>query len=105
MSKPIKAQAVVAKAQATHFTGVARTLVCENNNGFRNFRILTFHILDGVVINEEKTDCFAGFEAITKMEKSNLDSYFKLNNRWAQGLGMRDFDEPGLPPDPKLVAK
>lgn len=91
------------KKKVTDFTGIARTLICENNNGFRNFRVVTFHILNGEIVRETKSDCYVSFEAMARLDAANERSAIKLNNRWEEGLGMRDFDsekEPELPPDP-----
>lgn len=103
MSKPSKAQPI-AEESMTDFTGIARTLICEMNNGFSNYRILTLHILNGKIVRVVKSDCFASFEVGPKLDIANHSSMASLVNRWSPGLGMRDFDpklEPELPPDPK----
>jgi hypothetical protein len=72
-------------AEPMGFTGIARTLQCYDNQGFRNFKILTLHILDGLVINIEYSDPYANFEAISRMELANEIAIHHLNNNWAPG--------------------
>lgn len=67
------------------FTGIARSVECYDNSGFRNFRILTLHIQDGLVINIERSDPYANFEAISRLEMANEIAVIHLNNTWQNG--------------------
>ncbi len=67
------------------FTGVARSVEAFDNQGFRNFRILTLHIKDGKVIKTDRSDAYANFECIARMEIWNEMSIIHLNNTWQNG--------------------
>ncbi len=67
------------------FTGVARSMECFDNQGHNNFRILTLHIKNGRVIRMDRSDAYANFEAITRMELANENSVISLNNHWSNG--------------------
>ncbi len=67
------------------FTGIARTIVCSNNQSFRNFRICTLHIVDGEIKKEELSDHYAAFEAIARLEIEIQKDTIKLNNNWEDG--------------------
>lgn len=67
------------------FSGVARSVEAYDNQGFRNFRILTLTLENGGVVKIERSDPYASFEAIAKMELLNMDSVLHLNNTWAAG--------------------
>lgn len=67
------------------FSGIARTVECYNNQGFRNFRILTLTIAQGEVTAIERSDPYASFEAMAKMELANEFSILNLNNQWQNG--------------------
>ena len=73
------------KTNQDGFSGIARTVECYNNNGFRNFRILTLQIDKGVVKKVTPSDPYASFEAIVKMELANELSVINLNNNWEDG--------------------
>lgn len=64
---------------------VARTVEAFDNQGFRNFRILTLYIENGVVRHIDKSDPYASFETISRMELSNELSILHLNNTWENG--------------------
>lgn len=67
------------------FTGVARTVEAYDNQGFRNFKILTLHILKGMVVKIDYSDPYANFETIARMELANEQSILHLNNNWKSG--------------------
>ncbi len=67
------------------FTGIARSVEAFDNQGFRNFRILTLHIEDGGVTKIERSDPIASFEAIAKLELTNELAVIHLNNTWTNG--------------------
>jgi hypothetical protein len=73
------------KTSPVPFTGIARTVQAFDNQGFRNFRILTLHLKDGVVENIEYSDPLANFETISRMELQNEISIIHLNNNWSDG--------------------
>jgi hypothetical protein len=64
------------------FSGLARSVECYDNQGFRNFRIVTLHIKCGSVVRVEKSDAYASFEAIARMELANEKGIWNLSNRW-----------------------
>jgi hypothetical protein len=66
-------------------TGIARTVEAYDNNGFRNFRILTLTIEEGIVVSVDRSDPYANFETISRMELSNEKSILNLNNTWENG--------------------
>lgn len=67
------------------FTGIARTVEAYNNQGFRNFRIMTLHIEKGAVVRIDYSDPYASFEAISRMELKTEMSILHLNNTWENG--------------------
>lgn len=67
------------------FSGVARSMQCFDNQGFRNFRIVTMEIKNGVVVSVAYSDPYASFEAISMMELWNEKSALNLNNNWKDG--------------------
>ena|SRR6478735_9136596 len=67
------------------FTGIARSVECFDNQGFRNFRIVTLHLLNGKVVKADYSDPYASFEAISRMEMANEVSVHHLNNTWKDG--------------------
>ncbi len=71
------------------FSGVARSVQAYDNQGFRNFRIVTLTIEDGEVKEIEYSDPYASFEAMAKMELWNMDSIIKLNNKWVDGATLK----------------
>lgn len=70
------------------FTGIARSVEAFDNQGFRNFRILTLHLKDGIVIKTDYSDPYANFEAISRLELWNEIGVIHLNNTWAPGKTM-----------------
>lgn len=68
------------------FSGVARSVQCFLNNGkFKDFRILTLTLDEGVVVDVKYSDPYASFEAISRMELSNEMAIHHLNNNWQDG--------------------
>jgi hypothetical protein len=51
------------KSPEPKFSGIARSVEAFDNQGFRNFRILTLHLQDDRVIKIERSDPYASFEA------------------------------------------
>jgi hypothetical protein len=70
------------------FNGLARSVECFDNQGFRNFRILTLHLVNGKVVKTEYSDPYASFEAISRMEMANELAIHHLNNNWKAGLAL-----------------
>lgn len=73
------------KEVALGFTGIARSVQCFDNQGFKNFRIVTLTIIHGRVEKEEFSDAYASFETISRMEMANEIAIHNLNNTWTQG--------------------
>jgi hypothetical protein len=68
------------------FTGIARSVQCFMNNGkFRDFRIVTLTIQDGMVIDVKYSDPYASWETIAKLEVISLNSVNHLNTVWKDG--------------------
>jgi hypothetical protein len=67
------------------FTGLARSVEAYDNQGFRNFRIITLHIEKGRVVRQDYSDPYASFEAISRMEMQNEMAIHHLNNTWESG--------------------
>lgn len=78
-----------AEPQVTHnplpFTGVARSVEAFDNQGFRNFRIVTLHLEHGLVMKIDYSDPYASFEAISRMELWNEMAILNLNCNWKAG--------------------
>lgn len=68
---------------AMKFTGVARSVEAYDNQGFNNFRIVTLHIENGVVVKVHKSDPYQNFELIAMNELVTEKSIINLNNNWA----------------------
>jgi hypothetical protein len=66
-------------------TCISRTVEAYDNQGFRNFRIVTLHIENGIVTEIQRSDPYANFEAIIKLELANELSIINLNNNWKNG--------------------
>ena len=66
-------------------TCIARSVECYKNQGHNNFRIVTLHIVDGVVTKIERSDPYANFEAEAKLEIANSYAIMNLNNTWQEG--------------------
>jgi hypothetical protein len=64
------------------FTGMARSVQCFDNSGHRNYRILTFEIVDDVIVKTTYSDPYAQFEAISKLDHWNDTDLIHLNNVW-----------------------
>lgn len=71
--------------QDAGFTGIARSVQAFDNQGFRNFRIVTLHLKEGKVIDTKYSDAYASFEVISRMELSNELAIIHLNNHWENG--------------------
>jgi hypothetical protein len=90
MSKQTKAAApkieeVAVQSAVSDFTGVARSVVAYNNQGFKNYRIITLYLEQGRVVRQEHSDPYANFEAISRLELANEKSMLHLNNNWKSG--------------------
>lgn len=79
---------VVEIAPEPGFTGVARSVIGFDNQGFRNFKILTLHIENGVVVKTDHSDPYAAFEAMAKMELANDIAVISLNDHWENGKAL-----------------
>ncbi len=71
------------------FTGVARTVVCHMQQGHNNFKIVTLHIEDGIVIKKEVSDPYASFEAISRLEVQCHEATLNLNSGYENGIAWR----------------
>lgn len=69
-------------------TCVARSVICIENQGYRNFKILTLHIVDGVVTKIERSDSWLSWETISRMELANLSGILSLSDSWLDGKTM-----------------
>jgi hypothetical protein len=67
------------------FTGLARSVEAFDNQGFRNFRVVTLYIVRGKVVRQEYSDPWASFETISKLEIQNEMAIHHLNNVWEPG--------------------
>lgn len=77
-------------------TGVAYTFQASNDMGFSNFRICTLFVVDGKIVHIEKSQEYAGFEAIARTEIFinaglwNLSSCYKSGAFQSLGGEARD---------------
>ena len=67
------------------YTGEALSLVCFDNQGFRNFKIAKMKIEKGKVIAVEYGDPYASFEAVGFLEMLSQFSVMKCGNDWKHG--------------------
>jgi hypothetical protein len=67
------------------FTGVARSVEAYDNQGHNNFRIVTLYIENGIVTRIVRSDPYANFELIAKLEIQNELAIMNLNNNWKDG--------------------
>lgn len=79
---------MTASTDGLKFTGIARSVICFENQGNRNFKILSLYIKDGVVTDIEQSDPYANFELIAKLEIQNHVSVLNLNDRWEDGKAL-----------------
>lgn len=73
------------KETVVPFTGIARSVVCVNNQGFKNLKIVTLYIEDGKVVSKELSDPYVNFEAIARMDIMNTHQTMSLNQAWEDG--------------------
>lgn len=81
----IESNPTFAPLPGEELSGVARSIVCFNHNGWPNYRIATVTINKGKVTKVNYSDPFANFEAIAKLEYMNEISMIRLNNAWLDG--------------------
>lgn len=67
------------------YTGEALSVVCFENNGFRNFKICKMKIEAGKVVKVEYGNPYASFEAIGFLEMLSQFSVMKCGNHWEHG--------------------
>lgn len=67
-------------------TGVAYTVQASKEQGFPNFRICTLFLVDGEVVHIEKSQEFAGFEAIARTEVLVNSSLWNLSSNYRHGM-------------------
>lgn len=67
------------------FTGVARSMQAFENQGWRNFRIVTLFIQNDQVVRIEYSDPYCNWEAIARLEIDNQISALNLNSDWEDG--------------------
>jgi len=70
------------------FTGIARSVVCIENQSFKNFQIVTLHIENGKVTKMELSDKWANFETISILDHVSHLSMIHLNNNWKDGKAL-----------------
>ena len=70
---------------ATDFSGIARSIVCFDHNGWKNFKIATLTIEKGVVVKEHLSDPYMQLEAIQKLDLFNDYAMMRLNTSWQNG--------------------
>ncbi len=73
------------KSDLVPFTGVCRSVRCIDNQGFRNFMVLTLHVRDGEVIKIDEEGPHASFAVVDKMDSMNDKAFWNLNSRWKDG--------------------
>ena len=61
---------------------MARTVECYENNGFRNMRVVTLFIEDGVIVRTKRSDPWQAFELIAKLDVANHMDVLYLNGQW-----------------------
>lgn len=86
--KKVEVKPVLRTSDPELFTGLARSVEAFDNQGFRNFRIITLNIEHGKVTKVEYSDPYANFEAISRMELWNEMGILNLNNNWQPGKTM-----------------
>lgn len=67
------------------FSGIARSIIASDNNGFPNFKIVTLFIEKGKVVKTEYSDPYANFEAGSIIDLANDNALMNLNNTWVHG--------------------
>ena len=67
------------------FTGIARSVQCIKQQGYNNFQIVTLLIEDGIVKHIEKSEPFASWEAIAKLEVKCHEATLSLNHNYETG--------------------
>lgn len=70
------------------FTGKARSFECYVHEGFKNYRIVTLDIQDGLVIEKTYSDPYASFEANARLELFNTNDFVKLMTKYRAGKNM-----------------
>jgi hypothetical protein len=70
----------------TPFTGVAFTTQASTDAGFSNFRICTLFVVDGQIVHTEKSQEYALFETVARMEILIDRAHWHLSNRYRKGL-------------------
>lgn len=80
---------VVAYTQALPpFDGISFSVQCFENNGHRNFRILTQTIEANEVTHTEYSDPYAIWEAIARLELHIANACLSLNGKWMDKKGL-----------------
>lgn len=67
------------------FTGIARSVICRDNQGFKNFQIATLYIEKGKVVKMDLSDMWANFETAAILEHVSHVSMININNHWEDG--------------------
>lgn len=73
------------KEKPVKFTGVARSVQCVKQQSFNNFQIVTLLIEDGIVKHIEKSEPFASWETIAKLEIKCHEATLNLNHHYESG--------------------
>lgn len=83
------------KPEPVSFTGIARSIVCFNtHNQWRNFKIATLHIKDGIVQKIDYSDPYTQWEAASRLDVANDISLIQLNNKWKDGAVLGTAKDP-----------
>lgn len=75
---------------AEKITCMARTVECFENQGFRNMRVVTLFIEDGVVVRVKRSDAWQAFELIAKLDVANHMDVLYLNGQWVDKKTMSE---------------
>lgn len=95
------------KKSDINFSGVMTTIQASKNGDFSNYQIVTAVIEDGVVKNLHRSQPYAGFEAMAKLEIQTDRALNRLVNQYRDGrtlsLGSEDRARV-LKQDPNFIA-
>lgn len=80
----------IIEVKPVDFTGIARSLVCiSHNNKYRDMKIVTLHVENGIVKKMDVSDHYAAFEAGQWLNHANDLSCLHLNQNWEDGKTMK----------------
>lgn len=88
MSRPLGSKNRVAEVEtgtALPWTGTCRSMECSSQGSFNNFRIVTLRVEAGKVVEITKSEPYASFEAIARMEIDVQKAALSLNFNYEDG--------------------